>query len=567
MAFWRALLALALAAACAAPSAVLSSSPATPALQLDPDEQRKPFALELPDLDGLTITAPEARIPHANLQRLRLHVRQPAPDAISYGRIYTKINGESAGTIQESRPSRDGYVITCDLARWPRFRLRPGKNVIEVEATDKVGRAYYASYVLLTGGRSVGDEAAAAGASIESLPVAAGADRLPPAVRLLQPNGAVRPRAQRVTVRVSGLVADDSGVVASVTVNGSPASLTPATGARGIAADLGAAAPPSPAKPAFHFAGEAVVDDSVAAVVIEAKDGAGNLARITVPVRRRAPAVSGRFTGRKLALVVGVSRYKFHDGGLTDLAFAGADARAIRDFLTSPRGGAFAVADVLFLEDEQATLAAVRGGLTRLLNQAGPQDLVFVFIASHGGPDRYDLRKLYFWLHDTKLSDMPNTAFAMSEFKNSLDSLLRAERVVVLVDTCHSGAVDMGGPRGGARGENNLVNLYAEKLFAEKGTAVLTASDVNEQSWENKRWGGGHGVFTWAVLEGLRGEADSDGDRLITAGELFFYVRDRVRVETEFKQNPRALPNLNLDFPLAVVQSQPDAPAPRRGAK
>jgi uncharacterized caspase-like protein len=84
----------------------------------------------------------------------------------------------------------------------------------------------------------------------------------------------------------------------------------------------------------------------------------------------------------------------------------------------------------------------------------------------------------------------------------------------------------------------------------------MTASDVNEVSNESPQWGGGHGVFTWALLEGLRGAADADADRFVTAGELFGYVSARVREETGFQQNPRVLPGLNADLALSFVQYQ-----------
>ena len=41
----------------------------------------------------------------------------------------------------------------------------------------------------------------------------------------------------------------------------------------------------------------------------------------------------------------------------------------------------------------------------------------------------------------------------------------------------------------------------------------------------------------------------------VTAGELFAYVRNRVRVQTGFRQNPRALPGLNADLSLAFVNA------------
>jgi uncharacterized caspase-like protein len=271
-------------------------------------------------------------------------------------------------------------------------------------------------------------------------------------------------------------------------------------------------------------------------------------------VRRREAAVSPGFKGRKFALLVGVSKYRYHDGGLKDLAYAGADARAVRDFLVRPEGGGFAPGDVVLLEDQGATIEAVRSALNGFLTKATAEDLVFIFIAGHGDADPYARQNLYFIMHDTKLADMPSTALPMTELQDVLDQRVRARRVVVFVDTCHSAGLSGERPEVGTRQiENNLINLYASKLFTETGRAVITSSDVNEVSSEAGKWGGGHGVFTWALLEGLRGDADSDADRFVTAGELFEYVRARVREETGLQQNPRALPGLNADLALAFV--------------
>ena len=103
---------------------------------------------------------------------------------------------------------------------------------------------------------------------------------------------------------------------------------------------------------------------------------------------------------------------------------------------------------------------------------------------------------------------------------------------------------------------HNLVNLYTEKLlYREEGKAVITSSDVNEESAEAPRWGGGHGVFTYFLLEGLQGKADLNTDRLVTVGELFSFVRQKVRLETQFKQNPRLIENANESLTLAAVTS------------
>jgi uncharacterized caspase-like protein len=242
---------------------------------------------------------------------------------------------------------------------------------------------------------------------------------------------------------------------------------------------------------------------------------------------------------------------------LTNLRYADADARAIRDFLLKPEGGGFKASDILYMENNGATSEAVRDALTRLLRRAAPSDLVFVYIASHGSPDPFDPRKLYFLMNDTKVADMPKTGLGMFELQEMLDHVVRAERVVVFIDACHSAGIS--GPklvtgRQLERVENNVFNLYASRLYRETGRAVLTSSDVNEISEEGPHWGGGHGVFTWALLEGLSGAADANRDRVVTAGEVFSYVNRTVQRETNSRQNPRALSGINQDFPLAVTK-------------
>jgi hypothetical protein len=541
----------------------LKSSAAAP-VSADEGDQRKPFALELPDLNSGPITAPETTIPTAELHTLRLRIANPYAGAINYGKIFTKVNGESAGTIQNIRASSAGHIVALDLDSKPRFRLQPGKNVIEISATDRANRSYYASYVLITNNRPAREQNLAAVATIESVPVETGADRQPPIILLQQPTGALRLVGDTGTFKIAGFVSDDSGAVKSVTINGQPVPLAAAAPAtRGLMVELTAQAqtpavtPASSAPPnAQSFERALNVTAQTESLIVEAKDAAGNVTRLSVPVRRREAAVSAQFKGRKYALIVGVSRYKYHDGGLRDLTYPDADARAVRDFLASPQGGNFAAGDIVYLENEQATVDGVRAALNRFLPRAGANDLIFIFLAGHGAPDPYAPQNLYFILHDTKVADMQNTALPMKELQEVLDQQVRAERVVTFVDTCHSAGLS-GAQIVTTRGlENNLINLYASRLFTETGRAVLTSSDVNELSQESPRWGGGHGIFSWALLEGLRGEADANSDRFVTAGELFNYVHDRVRIETAFHQNPRALPGLNQDLTLAFIAAK-----------
>jgi N-acetylmuramoyl-L-alanine amidase len=390
---------------------------------------RLPFSLDIPQLNRSEITALEVSVPTTKIHTLKIHIAEPQADEIAYEKIYTVVNAESANVIQTITAGIKGKVVTLDLEKRERFRLRPGKNVVEISATDKRQQSYYASFVLNV-------------------------------------------RAEELT---------------------------------------------------------------------KSRSSSG-------------PAISYEWGGRNYALVIGVSRYKFHEGGLPDLEYAHADSRSIVEFLKTRSG--FKDSDISYLENENATVENVRAAVDLFLERARENDLVFLFIAGHGAQDPFDPRSLYLVLHDSKVTNMPRTALNMSELQTLFTNRLRAKRMVILIDACHSGGINPGQRssfRQLERSENNTFSIYAEKLFGGEGRALLTSSDVNEISEEGKNWGGGHGVFTWAVLEGLRGTADLNRDRVITTGELFDFVSDRVRQETNARQNPRALPGTNRDFPLMRV--------------
>ncbi len=202
----------------------------------------------------------------------------------------------------------------------------------------------------------------------------------------------------------------------------------------------------------------------------------------------------------------------------------------------------------------------MRSALSDIAKRAKPSDLVFIFIAGHGAPDPLSPQNLYFLLTDTKVVDMAQTAFPMNELKQTLDTQVSAQRVIVMIDTCHSAGVNQktksivtGRDLIQEGDENNISNFYlTNKLFKETGRAVLTSSDVNEVSQESSKWGN-HGVFTWALLEGLKGNADLNKDKLITTGELFQFTRASVQKATNFQQNPRALPGSNTNLTLAFT--------------
>jgi uncharacterized caspase-like protein len=274
-----------------------------------------------------------------------------------------------------------------------------------------------------------------------------------------------------------------------------------------------------------------------------------------LPVAKRGipaprPAITpDRAAAEKFAVIVGVSHYANSGTGFSNLKYADQDATSFRDFLLSADGGSFHKDNIRVLLNEDATSQNVRSAFFTFLTRAQPEDEVVLYIAGHGAPDPNDPRNLYLLTYDTKLDDMGGTAFPMFQLQDVFNRVLKAKRVVTFADTCHS--YGFSGQRDRSKKSNNLFNQYVARYANQADRAVITASDISQLSQESEQWGGGHGVFTYYLLKGLKGEADFNKDGTVTAGELFAYVRDNVLKATGGDQSPMALPGLAERIPLS----------------
>jgi len=196
---------------------------------------------------------------------------------------------------------------------------------------------------------------------------------------------------------------------------------------------------------------------------------------------------------------------------------------------------------VWLILDEEATLDKLKTTLGTLLRRsAGKDDTVIIFLAGHGAtdqdpssPDGDGLEK-YILPHNADPKDLYASALPMSEVARIFQRI-SSERLVFIGDTCYSGA--SGGRTilaGGTR--TNVSGAFLERLSQGKGRVILTASDANEVSVEKDELK--HGVFTYYLLEGLRGKADLDKDGVITVDEIYRYVSMKVPQATGQNQHP-----------------------------
>ena len=239
--------------------------------------------------------------------------------------------------------------------------------------------------------------------------------------------------------------------------------------------------------------------------------------------------------GEVWAAVIGINHYK----NLPSLKYSVNDAREFYRYLLETNK--IPKENIWLLLDEEATLDKIRSVLgTHLRRKAGKDDMVIIYLAGHGAterdsasPDGDGLEK-YILPHNADPKDLYSSAIPMNEVARIFQRIT-SERLVFISDTCYSGA--SGGRTVALLGARaNLSGGFLDRLSHGKGRVMLTASDANEISIEKDELN--HGVFTYYLLEALRGKGDLDGNGSITFDEVYRYVSLKVPQATGQEQHP-----------------------------
>lgn len=254
----------------------------------------------------------------------------------------------------------------------------------------------------------------------------------------------------------------------------------------------------------------------------------------------RVPAVVNLGPIRdKHALVVGIGTFK--DRSIPQLRYAAKDARDFRDFLVDPQGGRFDPLHVELLVDENATREGILKALQRIFLRAREEDLVVIYVSTHGSPRQGDLGLQgvgYIVTYDTNRENLFIDALEFQDFSENI-SLIKARRKVTFLDTCYSGEALR-------PGEKNLsitslgVSAETARLFtSSEGSYLITSSDSTEQSWESERLQ--NSFFTYHLLSALRQGKEPPTLKEVFAG-LARKVSAGVLAEKNARQNPQLHP-------------------------
>lgn len=230
-----------------------------------------------------------------------------------------------------------------------------------------------------------------------------------------------------------------------------------------------------------------------------------------------SPGSSGA-VGDKWALVVGVSNFADSD---LNLKYAAKDAIDFGKFLES--GAKFAPDHVKVITDKDATRDNIikqlgTGWLGRL---ARPNDLVVVYVSSHGSVSRDEAGGVNFLVaHDTQANALLGTGIPMQWLSQIIKEQVHSDRVVVILDVCHSGAVS-GGQKGLTRDTNKF---DPAKLDVGAGQAIICSSAPEQVSWESKNYA--NSVFTKRLIEALQQEKSS-----VDLNKAYAYLKEQVESE------------------------------------
>lgn len=229
-----------------------------------------------------------------------------------------------------------------------------------------------------------------------------------------------------------------------------------------------------------------------------------------------------RYTGIKSKpnlhlMAVGVSDYQ--SSSLTKLNYSARDAE---DFIAtlekSDLSDYQSLKSKLLLTNASATAASIKSALRKLSDGVQQGDVAMLFFSGHGVIMDGDT---YFMGIDSESND-PFSAVDFNDIKKMLRRLCdRGVKVVLFMDACHSGAM-------GKKGARSLATIDAAGIIG------FYSSTEMEESMETQKLQ--NGLFTHALLQGLKGAAAEQGE--ITTTSLHRYIENKVEAESKGQQHP-----------------------------
>ncbi|MBL0273417.1 MAG: tetratricopeptide repeat protein [Chitinophagaceae bacterium] len=239
------------------------------------------------------------------------------------------------------------------------------------------------------------------------------------------------------------------------------------------------------------------------------------------PPKPRDSTITGPQT---FAMIMGISSYKY----VRPLTYADKDAEMFRDYLKSPAGGKLSNDNIYCLLNEQALLANFyqKGFAWLKAKKLQKGDRLFIYLAGHG--DAIDEDQFFYLAYDCNPAGDKNNylvggAIQLFNLKKKIATeTAKGVEVYFIMDACRTNELP-----GGTEGQNFLNGAISEN---RAGEIIMLATGAGQESLEDASIGSGHGLFTYYLIDGLTGSADSMGtvDNQVTLAEIQKYVDKNV---------------------------------------
>lgn len=241
-------------------------------------------------------------------------------------------------------------------------------------------------------------------------------------------------------------------------------------------------------------------------------------------------------------LAVGVNQYR--DKSL-QLNYAVPDAQAVQKKFSVQNTKLYNAVHIECLFDSEVTKKNISEKFSELSSKIKTDDVFILYIAGHGtvhkDGDYYFIPADFRYKSEDEIS---LSGVSKTDLTKNL-SLINASKSLVILDTCNSGAfISDKGQRG--MSEKTAI----DRLSRATGHATIVAAGDSQSAMEGYN---GHGLFTYVLVEGLNGKADTNKDGFITLTELSNYIDNEVPNLSYEKWGYEQIPQRDLgkqDFPI-----------------
>ena len=237
---------------------------------------------------------------------------------------------------------------------------------------------------------------------------------------------------------------------------------------------------------------------------------------------------------RLFAIVVGVSNY---DDSSLNLRYSAKDATDFGHALELASRGLFGNerTNVTVLASGSApepTKEHIRQAFDNVAKQSQASDLLVIYFAGHGAAARTERDQYYYLTKEARSADIERdaglravSAISSAELQEWLSGKNMPLKQVIVLDTCAAGAAFGDMVKLADRRELSPDQIRAIELLKDStGSWILMGSAADAVSYEANRYA--QGLLTYALLEGMRGEA-LDGDQ-VEVSKLFGFAQRQV---------------------------------------